>query len=168
MNNTVDTVAVAGDTLYAGGIFTMANGVSANRIAQWDGQTWSALGSGTSPDSGGGADVRTLATWGTNLYAGGNFGEAGRKISLHIARAVLGDAPGYNQLVGTLSSGGDMQFSYIGNPANTYALDRTFNLSPPINWIGQETNAMTISGVLLFTNNPAPGTNNFWRVRSVP
>ena len=168
MNNTVDTVAVARDTLYAGGIFTMADGVSANRIARWDGNGWSALGSGTSPDSGGGADVRALATWGTNLYAGGNFGAAGGKISLHVARAVLGDAPGHNQLVGTLSSGGDMDFSYIGYPASRYALDRTFNLSPQVNWIGQETNTMTISGVLLFTNSPVPGTNNFWRIRSVP
>lgn len=168
MNNTVVTVAVAGSNLYAGGIFTTADGVSANRIARWDGSTWSALGSGTSPDSGGGADVKTLATWGDNLYAGGNFGEAGGKISLHVARAVLGDAPGYNQLVGTLSTEGNMQFSYIGYPASRYTLDRTFNLSPPVNWIGQETNTMTISGVLLFTNSPAPGTNNFWRVRSVP
>jgi len=168
MNNTVVTVAVAGSNLYAGGIFTTADGVSANRIARWDGLTWSALGSGTSPDSGGGADVKALATWSTNLYAGGNFGEAGGKISLHIARAVLGDAPGYNQLVGTLVPGGDMEFSFIGNPTTKYALDRAFDLSPPVNWISQETNTMTISGELLFTNSPAPGTNNFWRVRSVP
>src|SRR4029077_6861687 len=68
MNNTGDAVVVAGNTLYAGGIFSRADGVTVNNIAQWDGNTWSALGSGTSPDSGGGADVRTLATWGTNLY----------------------------------------------------------------------------------------------------
>lgn len=168
MNNTVDTVAVAGNTLFAGGIFTMAGGVSANHIAQWDGQAWSALGSGTSPDSGGGADVRTLATWGTNLYAGGNFGAAGGKTALHLAHAVLGDALGYNQLLGILSPGGDMKFSYIGSPNSRYALDRTFNLAPPVNWIAQQTNSMSIRGVLHFTNSPAPGTNNFWRVRSVP
>jgi len=61
-----------------------------------------------------------------------------------------------------------MQLSYIGYPPTNYALDSTFNLAPPVNWVGQETNGMTISGVLLFTNTPAPGTNNFWRVRSVP
>jgi hypothetical protein len=129
--------------------------------------TWSALGSGTSPVNGGG-DVRTLATSGTNLYAGGNFSMAGGKISAHLARAVLGDAPGYNQLAGTLLSGGAMQVSYIGYAATNYALDRAFNLAPPVNWVGQETDSMTISGVLLFTNTPAPGTNNFWRIRSVP
>ena len=61
-----------------------------------------------------------------------------------------------------------MQFSYIGYPATNYALDRAFNLSPPISWVGQKTNTMTVSGVLTFTNAPMPGTNNFWRVRSVP
>jgi hypothetical protein len=61
-----------------------------------------------------------------------------------------------------------MQFSYIGYPATNYALDRAFDLSPPIGWVGQQTNTMTVSGVLTFTNSPVPGTNNFWRVRSVP
>jgi hypothetical protein len=61
-----------------------------------------------------------------------------------------------------------MQFSYIGYPATNYALDRAFDLSPPISWVGQQTNTMTVSGVLMFTNTPVPGTNNFCRVRSVP
>jgi hypothetical protein len=61
-----------------------------------------------------------------------------------------------------------MRLSYIGYPATNYALDRTFNLAPPVSWVGQGTNRMTTSGVLLFTNVPAPGTNNFWRVRLVP
>ena len=89
MNNTVMSVAVAENTLFAGGIFTMAGGVSANRIAQWDGTSWSALGSGISPDKGGGAEVRSIATWGTNLFAAGNIGAAGGKISYGIARAGL-------------------------------------------------------------------------------
>jgi hypothetical protein len=168
MNNTVVSLAVAGNTLFAGGYFTQADGVAAKCIAKWDGTSWSALGSGIGPDNGGGAEVRSMATWDTNLYAGGNIGSAGEKVSYGIARAILGEAPGYNQLVGTPSPGGDMEFSYVGNPATEYALDRTFNLAPPVNWIGQNTNTMTTSGILRFTNTPAPGTNNFWRVRSVP
>jgi hypothetical protein len=89
-------------------------------------------------------------------------------VSAFAARAVLGEAPGYNQLSGTLLFGGAMLFSYIGYPATNYALERTFNLSPPISWVGQQTNTMTVSGMLIFTNTPTPGTNNFWRVRSVP
>ena len=76
-----------------------------------------------------------------------------------MARAVLGDAPGYDHLTGTLLSGGAMQFSYTGYSSTYYALERTFNLIPPITWIGQHTNTMTIGGVLTFTNIPAPSTN---------
>jgi len=162
----VHALAVSGSDVYAGGKYTTAGGVSANYIAKWDGTSWRALGSGM----GGGSDphVYALAVSGSDLYTGGDFTTAGGKVSGYVARAVLGDAPGYNQLTGTLLSGGAMQFSYIGYPATNYALDRTFNLAPSISWVGQETNTMTVSGVLLFTNPPVSGTNNFWRVRSVP
>ena len=36
----------ASGTLYAGGYFTTAGGVSVKYIAKWDGSSWSALGSG--------------------------------------------------------------------------------------------------------------------------
>ena len=65
----------SGPTLYAGGVFTTAGGVSANRIARWDGSSWTALGSGMSgPNS---DVVSALATYddgiGAALYAGGRF-----------------------------------------------------------------------------------------------
>src|SRR3954463_9904779 len=64
--------------LYIGGNFTMVGGVAANRIAKWDGSSWSALGSGM---GGGGPvdppNVYALAVSGSNLYAGGNFTRAG-------------------------------------------------------------------------------------------
>ena len=153
---------MSGDTLFAGGYFTTAGGTAATNIAQWDGSSWSALGSGANNE------VDALAVSGTNLYAGGYFTTAGGKVSAGAARAVLGNAPGYNQLSGDPSSNGAMQFSYIGYPATNYALDRTVDLRQPVNWVGQQTYTMSVSGVLLFTNTPAPGTNNFWRVRSVP
>ena len=127
----------------------------------------SALGSGIGP-AGFYTSVSALAISGSNLYAGGGSTMAGGKFSRYLARAVLGDPPGYDRLVGTRLSGGTQQFSYVGYPATNYALDRTFNLSPPINWVGQATSSMTLSGLLNCTNAPALGTNNFWRVRSVP
>jgi trimeric autotransporter adhesin len=39
----------AGPAVYAGGLFTTADGAPANRIAKWNGSAWSALGGGTSP-----------------------------------------------------------------------------------------------------------------------
>jgi hypothetical protein len=42
----VSALAVSGSDLYAGGNFTTAGGKPANRIAKWNGSSWSALGSG--------------------------------------------------------------------------------------------------------------------------
>ena len=44
--DSVAALAVSGGTLYAGGNFTTAGGSAANYIAQWNGSSWSALGSG--------------------------------------------------------------------------------------------------------------------------
>ncbi len=158
---TVFALAVLTSELYAGGWFTTVGGVSANYITKWNGFDWSALGSGMN------YRVIALALSGGKLSAGGDFLTAGGKLSYSVAQAVLGNAPRYNQLTGAPLSG-TMQFSYVGDPATNYALDRAADLSPPISWTGQQTNTMTISGVLLFTNTPTAGTNNFWRVRSLP
>jgi len=68
----------SGPALYAGGGFTTAGGGPANRIAKWDGSSWSALGSevgGPNPD------VFALSVYddgsGPGLYASGNFTTAG-------------------------------------------------------------------------------------------
>jgi len=75
-----------GPALYAGGNFITAGGIAANRIAKWNGSTWSALGSGmntwvyalTSFDDGSGD--------GPSLYAGGSFVTAGGITANRIAR----------------------------------------------------------------------------------
>jgi hypothetical protein len=67
----VYALVVLGSDLYVGGFFTTAGGMSANYIAKWDGNIWSALGSGMD----GGA--RALALSGGDLYVGGGFTTAG-------------------------------------------------------------------------------------------
>ena len=68
-------------TLYAGGEFTTAGGVSANRIAKWDGDSWLALGSGMNNY------VYTLAVDSTgSLYAGGDFTTTGGVSANYIAK----------------------------------------------------------------------------------
>jgi hypothetical protein len=167
INGEVRALAVLGGDVYAGGQFTTATNsggvaVTVNYIAKWNGSSWSALGSGMN------YWVHALAVSGSDMYAGGVFKTAGGTVSAFITRAVLGDAPGYNEITGSPLSGGGMQFSYIGSPGTNYALDRTFNLSPPVTWTPQVTNTMSVSGVMLFTNTPVPATNNFWRVRLIP
>jgi len=70
--------------VYAGGTFTTAGAVAANRIARFDGTSWSALGSGlsgvTSPSA------VALADDGVYLYAAGAFTNAGGTLVSGIAR----------------------------------------------------------------------------------
>jgi alpha-tubulin suppressor-like RCC1 family protein len=73
----------------------------------------------------------------------------------------------YNQIATQRASGGNMQFYFVGLAGTNYALDRSFNLTQP-NWGPQLTNAASSYAVLTLTNSISPGTNNFWRIRSVP
>ncbi len=67
-------IAVDGSgNIYAGGEFTTAGGVSANRIAKWNGTSWSALGTGFSS----GACYAIAVDGNGNVYAGGTFIQAG-------------------------------------------------------------------------------------------
>ncbi len=78
----VNAVVVDGSGhLYVGGEFTFAGGVRANRIAKWDGDAWSALGSGMN------GAVMALAVDGAgSVYAAGQFTECGGIQANHIAK----------------------------------------------------------------------------------
>jgi hypothetical protein len=72
--------------LYAGGGFSTAGGVSANNIAEWNGSTWTNLGSGIY-DAEYGDKVYALACdTNGNLYAGGDYLTAGGIIAYSIAK----------------------------------------------------------------------------------
>jgi trimeric autotransporter adhesin len=70
--------------LFAGGSFITAGGNAASRVARWDGEAWSPLGSGTS------SHVYALAVFdsgdGPHLYVGGQFTTAGGEPANNIAR----------------------------------------------------------------------------------
>jgi hypothetical protein len=131
---TVSALAVSGGTLYAGGDFSTAGGVSARNIAQWNGSSWSALGSGI-----GIGGVGALAVSGGTLYAGGGFTTAGGNSANNIAQwngsswSALGsgisgagsdgEGPSVDALAvsgSTLYAGGDFSTAG-GNPAANIA-----------------------------------------------
>ena len=94
--NSVDALTVFDDdgagphapVLVAAGFFTTIAGVNASHIAQWDGSSWSALGSGTN------SDVEALAVFDDDgpgpippaLYVGGTFTMAGGIAAPYLAR----------------------------------------------------------------------------------
>ena len=81
-DDNINALAVGPDgSLYAGGAFTTAGGVSANYIAKWDGTSWSALGSGMN-----GQVQRLVFDDDGNLYAAGWFTEADSVLTLHVAK----------------------------------------------------------------------------------
>jgi hypothetical protein len=86
MNGGVRALAFGPDrSLYAGGEFTTAGGVTANGIARWDGAAWHPLGSGIEGDPYPG--VYALAVGSDNsLYAGGYFTTAGGVATDYVAR----------------------------------------------------------------------------------
>ncbi len=68
---TVNTLTVSANELYVGGDFITAGGVSANGIAKWNGNSWTAVGGSSNVYSY--AWVKSLAVVGSNVYASGGF-----------------------------------------------------------------------------------------------
>ena len=93
----------------------------------------------------------------------GNGGAATSTVTV----TVTASGVGFNQL-SVQVVGPDVVLTYLGIPALNYALDRTFNLTPPVTWVPQITNPAAFNGAIIFTNTPNPSTNNFWRTRHVP
>jgi hypothetical protein len=80
MNNEVKNFAVIGPDLLASGGFITAGGISANRVARWNGAVWAPLGTGLNDG------VWSLAVIGSDIYAGGVFTQAGSVSTNYIAK----------------------------------------------------------------------------------
>ncbi|GAA4368916.1 hypothetical protein GCM10023185_42090 [Hymenobacter saemangeumensis] len=73
-------MVVSGTDVYIGGIFNRVSDVLVNKVAKWNGRSWSALGEGVN------GTVRALALSGGDLYVGGNFSTAGGSPASNIAK----------------------------------------------------------------------------------
>src|SRR5450759_2412429 len=76
----INGLASDGTNLFAGGDFTNAGGSHANRVAQWNGTSWFALGAGADKT------VNALAWVNGVLFMGGSFTNAGGAGIVALAR----------------------------------------------------------------------------------
>ena len=78
INDEVYDLAVAGTTVYVGGVFTDVAGIpEADEVAMWNGTAWSALGAGIDLVQDSDYTVTSLGLSGNDLYVGGYFYQAG-------------------------------------------------------------------------------------------
>jgi hypothetical protein len=78
LNGSVTDLVLSSGNLYVGGIFTDVNNhgivlTAADYIATWDGANWSALGSDGAGNGSLNGTPRALASYGSNVYVGGEF-----------------------------------------------------------------------------------------------
>lgn len=100
----------------AGGAFTAASGIAANRIARWNGAAWSALGTGM-VGLGQQDEVLALELVGAQLFAGGDFALAGGQVSSFVARyAAPCAATVVTSGAACASSGGANSYAALSQP----------------------------------------------------
>jgi len=89
----VNVIVPKGGSLYIGGNFDTAGGVTVNNIARWDGNAWVPFGSGTAGFLGL-RSVKAIAFSGTEMFVGGDFTTAGGKVSSRFAHwSIAGAGP---------------------------------------------------------------------------
>jgi hypothetical protein len=160
---TVNALAVSGGTLYAGGGFTYAGETAANYIAQWNGSSWSTLGSGI-----GGTFypafpyVYALAVSGGTLYAGGQFTTAGGKVSAFAAGAIINPGSWLN-IQANVPGAHTNSLTYLGIPNTNYVTQYATNLtgSP---WFALVTNSTSANGIGTVQDPAATNRQRFYRL----
>ncbi|MFO1515177.1 MAG: hypothetical protein U1F83_20120 [Verrucomicrobiota bacterium] len=111
-NNRVLATAVDGlGSVYIGtGNYVGGGRAQTNYILKWNGNSWSALGSGMKDTYSGNAWVGALAVTGNDLYAGGYFNRAGNALAKSVAKWNGTNWVGLE--FGLVSAGGDAGLVY--------------------------------------------------------
>ena len=123
----VSALAVSGSTLYAGGDFTTAGGDTANYIAQWNGSSWSALGSGMN------SYCVCAGGVGQHVVCGRRFHDGGRQRICSMPAESLSGCPARG-LGGFHCAAlpGTADLKCYGNPGQQFGVQRTTQSSPPL------------------------------------
>ncbi|PWU19160.1 MAG: hypothetical protein C5B50_07290 [Verrucomicrobia bacterium] len=164
----VYALLVSGNTLYAGGMFDTAGGVATLNIAQWNGSSWSAMGSGLFGRIPCCAQVNALAMSHGTLYVGGQFmpdnnvaqwnGSSWSAVGSGIYTNVNALAVSGNRLY----AGGAFFYNYAsGNPLNCIAQFVGTNWLAMGSGVSAQVNALAVSGGMLYVGGSfgMAGTN---------
>jgi hypothetical protein len=154
MNGPVAALALWRTNLYAAGAFTTADGLPAASIAQWNGNSWSGVGSGI------GGFVLALAASGNKLFAAGSFTNAGGIAATNIAQwdgtnwSALGSGVG-GQVMALATSGSSLYAGgYLttagGRPANYIARWDGSSWSALGSGMNSQVAALAMSGSMLY------------------
>lgn len=121
----VRSMAISGTDIYVSGGFQAVGGITAHRVAKWNGSQWSALGSGIP----GNTNAVLVAVAGNDLIATGDFTNAGGADASRIARwngtewSALGSGLD-DQAITIAAAGGDIfaggNFNRAGCNASPY------------------------------------------------
>jgi len=151
---------VSGTNLYVGGYFTQAGETDANRIAKWNGSSWSALGTGLN------GSPHAFAVQSGQVYVVGDFGSAGGKPSYGLA--IWHETPVVRpDLVGIKLSAADCLVSFTAQVGLRYYVERIGDLTAT-NWFAF-TNVISGTSGIITVADPGAATNattRFYRVRA--
>ncbi len=126
-NGTVNAIAVSGNNVYIGGTFTNASGVTANRIALWDGGSWNSLGTGSANGLNG--TVLAIAINGSVVYVGGTFTNAGTTVVRGIAKWDGANWSGLGSGATNGTSTAEVRALAFGGDGKLYCCGRFTNIS---------------------------------------
>jgi hypothetical protein len=134
----------------------LAGEVYATNIAQWNGTSWSPLGSGMN------SDVLALVVSGSTLCAGGDFTTAGTNVSAYLTEALISasQTPGAPTLYITGSS---RSVTVFWQDVPGLNLQQNSNLATPAGWTTSSYCVTTANGTNSITIAPLP-RNLFFRL----